>query len=358
MRGGLYQAAVIGAGLLGWGGIGHGQQAAPNPAGFLRLQSAVTLPGKAPDWDYLAYDAARHHLFIARRDDGLWVYDTQARRLIRKMPQTSGAGAALLIPALGRGYTTNEDGSTTVFVLATLAPLHRIKFAEDADSGTYDPVTGQIGFISADSQKLTFMDAKTLKLGASVALPSKKPDGSAADGAGHVLLAERDRDMLARIDVASGRVSDEWPLPGCSQPTGLAYDAANHRAFVGCRSAKPVLAVVDTDHGRVVTTMAIGHGNDGVVYDARRHMIITTNGIDGNIVVFGQDDADHYHFAQATTTRPNARTMAYDGATGQIFTVTAEGYVDPKAKINTGPSAFYPNGYYDNTFVVLTYTTF
>jgi hypothetical protein len=346
------------AGLLAAGARAvSAHEDAPDPAGFFRLQSAVKLAGKAPDWDYLAYDAARHHLFIARRDDGLWIYDTRARRLIRKMPQTKGAGATLLIPALGRGYTTNEDGSTTIFALATLTPLRRIKFAGDADSAAYEPVSGQIGFISADSQKLTFMDARTLKLGATVALASKKPDGAAADGAGHILLAERDRDMLARIDVASGRVVDEWPLPGCSQPTGLDYDGAHHRAFVGCRSAKPVLAVVDTDHGQVVATLALGHGNDGVVYDAARSRVITTNGIEGNIVVFGQDDADHYHFAEATTTRPSARTLAYDAAAGVLFTVTAEGYVDPKAKMNAGPSAFYPNGYYDGSFVVLTYSS-
>jgi hypothetical protein len=59
---------------------------------------------------------------------------------------------------------------------------------------------------------------------------------------------------------------------------------------------------------------------------------------------------------QTITTRPNARTMAFDAAAQQIFTVTAEGVVDPARKVNTGPSPFYPNGYFDDSFVVLTYT--
>ncbi len=325
------------------------------PASFFKLQSAVKLAGKSPDWDYLAFDAARHHLFIARRDAGLWVFDTLTQKLILKMPKSEGAGATLVVPELGRGFTSNEDGSTTVFALATLKPVARVKFAEDADAASYDPVTGNVAFVSADSQKITFMNAKTLKVGASVALASKKADGSAGDGAGHILLAERDRNMLARIDVATAKVTDEWPIIGCAQPTGLAQDQVNHRAFVGCRSAKPVLAVVNTDTGATVVTLDLGRGNDGVVYDAQRRNIIATNGVDGNIVVFHQDDADHYRLAQAVTTRPSARTMAYDAAAQKIFTVTAEGVVDPALKINTGPSPFYPNGYYDESFVVLTY---
>jgi hypothetical protein len=325
------------------------------PTGFYRLQTAVKLPGARPDWDYLAYDGARHHLFIARRAAGLWVYDTLSKRLIAKIPNTAGAGATTIIPELNRGFSANEDGSTTVFNLATLAPIKRLKFANDADAGSYDDVTGNIAFVSADSQKVTLVDPKTLQVGAQIAVPAKKADASAADGAGGLLLNERDRNMVLRIDLATAKISAEWPTTGCAQPTGMAIDPVHHRAFIGCRSNAPVLDVMNTETGQIVATLPIGRGNDGVVYDAKRARVITTNGIDGNIVIYHQDDADHYRLEQAITTRPNARTMAYDASTGRIFSVTAEGVVNPAEKVNTGPSAFYPNAYYDNSFVVLTY---
>jgi len=325
------------------------------PAGFYRLQSAVKLPGAHPDWDYLAYDGAHHHLFIARRAAGLWVYDTATNKLIRKIANTAGAGAATLIPQLNRGFSANEDGSTTVFNLTTLAPIKRVKFAEDADAGSYDAVTGKVAFVSADSQKVTFVDARTLAVGASVAVPAKKADASAADGMGGLLLNERDKNMVAHIDIASAKITAEWPTTGCAQPTGMAVDTAHHRAFIGCRSNAPVLDVMNTETGQIVATLPLGRGNDGVVYDAARARVITTNGIEANIVIFHQDDADHYHLEQAVTTRPNARTMAYDSANGRIFTVTAEGVVNPAEKVNTGPSAFYPNAYFDDSFLVLSY---
>ena len=328
---------------------------APIPPGFYRLSASTALPGKAPDWDYLAYDGPRAHLFIARRGAGLWVFDTRRQRVVKQIARTAGAGAALLIPALDRGFSVNGDGSATVFKLSTLAALRRIKFAEDSDSASYDPVSGRVAFLSSDSQRLTFMDARSLTITASLALPAKKADASAADGAGHILLNERDRAMVALIDPARAALLAEWPTTGCSQPTGMAVDTAGHRAFIGCRGARPVLLVMNTDNGAVVASLDLGRGNDGVIYDPMRRRIITANGVEGNLVIFHQDDPDHYHLEQAITTRPSARTLAYDASSARIFTVTAEGAVNPAAPVNTGPSAFYPNAYYDGSFVVLTY---
>ena len=328
---------------------------APIPAGFFRLASTVRLPGKSPDWDYLAYDQSRSHLFIARRGAGLWVFDTMHQRLVTRIADTAGAGATVLVPALGLGFAVNADGSTTVFDLARLVRLARVKFAKDADSGSLDPVTGRIAFISSDSRQVTFMDPHSYAITGRTALPAKKADGSAADGRGHILVNERDRGMVAQIDVAGAALTAEWSVTGCSQPTGMTVDIADHRAFIGCRGTSPVLAVMNTQTGAVVTTLPIGRGNDAVIYDPLRHQIIASNGIDANIVVFQQDDADHYRLAQAVTTRPNARTMAYDSQRHRLFTVTAEGVVNPAQPVNTGPAAFYPNAYYDDSFVVLTF---
>jgi hypothetical protein len=325
------------------------------PGSFYRLQSAVTLPGASPDWDYLAYDVPRHRLFIARRGAGLWAFDTRAHRIERLVLDTLDAGAAVLVPELERGFTTNEDGSTTVFNLKTLQPIQRIKFAEDGDAASYDAVTGRIAFISAESRLITFMDARSLKTLGHLVLESEKLDASVADGGGAFLINERDRNMVAKVDARTMKILAEWPTVGCSQPTGLAINAADHRAFIGCRGAVPVLAVIDTADGHIVTTLPLGRGNDGVVWDAARKQILATNGIDANIVVYRQIDPDHYRMEQAIATRPNARTIAFDPDLQKIFTVTAEGVVNPSEPINTGPSQFYPNAYYDNSFVVLTY---
>jgi hypothetical protein len=107
--------------------------------------------------------------------------------------------------------------------------------------------------------------------------------------------------------------------------------------------------------GKVVATLEIGRGNDGVVYDADSKRVFTSNGLDGNIVVYDQKGPDAYVFGGAITTRPIARTMALDPKTRKIFTVTAEGMVDPAKPVNKRAGSFYPNRYFDDTYTVLTY---
>ncbi len=322
---------------------------------FYRLESATPLKGATPEWDYLAYDPATANLFIGRRDAGLSVFDTHTNTVVKTIERSEGAGAILLLPELDRGYTTNEDGSTTVFNLTTLATLDRIKFADDADAGFYDSATRQIAFMSGDSKKITFVDAVNGKINAQLAMPSKKLEASVADGSGVMFTAERDRDMIARIDMRTHTVLAAWPTEMCAQPTGLAIDQAHSRLFIGCRGDKPVLAVMDSHTGHVITTLPLGRGNDGVVFEPVTSRIFASNGVEANIVIYKQDDADHYKLDQAINTRPNARTLAVDIKGNRLFTVTAEGFVDPAKPINTGPSAFYANRFYDNSFVVLTY---
>jgi DNA-binding beta-propeller fold protein YncE len=322
---------------------------------FHRLESAVTLKSAAPDWDYVTLDPARGYLFIGRRGEGVVVYDVKAKKAIRTLDNTGDANAIVLIPEFDRGYTTNGDGSTTAFKLSSLKTIDRIKIGEDADAATYDPVTKQVAFTMGDSKAIAFVDAKTGKVLDTLKMESKKLDGTAADGEGNLYMALRDRNSVVKIDVAARKVANEWKTEGCDEPTGLAYDRAHKRVLVGCRGKAPVLAVLDAESGKVVATVPIGRGNDGVIYDPDTHKVYTSNGVDANLVIYDQVGPDTYKLAEATTTRPYARTMALDPKTKKVYLVTAEGTADPAKKINTGVATFYPNRYHPDTFTVLTF---
>ena len=322
---------------------------------FYRLEASAVLKSPSPEWDYVTLDERRGYLFIGRRADGVTVYDVKAGRVVRTIANSDDANAVTLVPEFDRGYTTNGDGSTTAFRLSTLETIERIKLGEDADAGIYDPVTKQIAFTMGDSQKIAFLEAKTGKPLGALPMESKKLDGAVPDGEGHLFMALRDRNLVAKIDMAAHRLDAQWKTDGCEQPTGLAYDRAGQRIFVGCRGAKPVLAVMDAQSGRVISTHEIGRGNDGVVYDAAAHKVYTSNGVDANLVIYDQLDADTYVLSEATTTRPYARTMALDPKTKKVYLVTAEGTADPEKRINRAVAPFYPNRYYPDTFTILTF---
>ena len=323
---------------------------------FYHLESATMLKGKSPDWDYVALDMTRPYLFIGRRGDGAAVFDLATKKVVKTLEESEGAGAIRLVPEFDLGYTANEDGTTTMFKLSSLKTIKRVPFGKDSDSVFYDPKSKQLVFTMGDSEALAFVDAKTGNVSGTLKMDSHKLDGSAADGEGNMFVAERDKNRVAKVDVAQRKLIAEWPTDGCSQPTGLTYDEASKRIFVGCRGDKPVLAVLDAQSGKVVTTMPIGRGNDGIVFDSSTRQVYTSNGVDANLVIYAQVDPNNYKLVEAVTTRPYARTMALDPKTKKVYTVAAEGVADPSKKINTAVAAFYPNSYYDDTFSVLTYS--
>jgi DNA-binding beta-propeller fold protein YncE len=323
---------------------------------YYQLKSAVALLGKSPAWDYVVLGPRRERLFIGRRKDGVLVYDVRRQKPVTTIANAVGANKAILVPEYNLGYTANEDGSTTVFRLSTLKTLKRIRFGTSADSGFYDPVTHQIMFTMGDSKALAFLDARGGAVLATLPMDSEKLEAAAPDGAGNFFLAERDKNTVVRVSAKQHEVTGAWPVAHCEEPTGLAVDTLHGRVFVGCRGQEPVLAILNADTGNTIATLPIGRGNDGVIYDQGTGMIYTSNGVDANLVVFRQLDSDTYKLVEASTTRPGARTMAFDPITKAIYLVTAEGAVDPSRRVLTSVAQFYPNKYFDNSFVVLTYT--
>lgn len=322
---------------------------------FYHLGSAVTLPGKAPAWDYLTFDAARSRLFIGRRHDGVTVFDVTTHKVVATIADTEGANKAILVPQLDRGYTVNGDGSSTEFELASLKTIRRIRFGDDADAGSYEPVTGQIFFTMGDSGKVAFADARSGRLVATLPMSSHHVEASAPDGHGNLFVAERDRDAVLRIDARTHKVTATWPTAPCRQPTGLDYDPTSRRIFVGCRSDQPLLAVLNAETGTLVASLPIGRGNHGVAFNPATRRIYASNGLDANLMVIDQLGPDRYRLEQAVTTRPMARTLALDTQRGRVYLAAAEGGVDPAKKVDTAVAPFYPNFYFDDSFTVLAY---
>lgn len=350
MRSGLMFAAVLAAG--GWGLAAQAAQpGAPAPASVYHLASVVPFKGKSPGWDYVTLDGRTGRLFIGRRADGVTVYDTRAGKVIKTIDRSKLANGAVLAPEFDRGYTANGDGTVTIFRLSTLATIDRIKLGDSADAAYFDPASKLVIITRGDDHRLTFIDAKTGRITGDLVMQADELEGVAVDGRGGVFVSERDKTKVAKIDPVKRAVVAEWEIGGgCALPTGMAMDPATQRLFLGCKGDKPVLAVVDATDGRTVASVPIGRGNDGVVFDPAGKRVLTANGVDGNIVILDQLGPDAYRLEQAVTTRPIARTMAYDRVSRTIYTVAAEGLVDPSRPINTRAGTFYPNAFYDDSF--------
>jgi hypothetical protein len=276
----------------------------------------ITLGGEG-GWDYLTLDTEAHRLYVSRSTRVL-VIDTDSGKTVGEIPDTLGVHGVALIHKLGRGITSNgKDDSATLFDLKTLAPIAKVKTGGKPDALLFDTFSGLVFTFNGKNNDTTLIDPEKAAAVGTIALPGR-PEWGVSDGKGKIFVNLEDKNMIAVIDVAARGVLASWPLTGCDGPTGLALDGTNHRLFSACHSA--TLIVMDSDSGRVVQKLTIGHGVDDAAYDKQAGLVFTTNG-EGNISVIQQEGPDKYTSLANIATQKGARTMAFDAARHVIYTV-------------------------------------
>ncbi len=300
-----------------------------------QLKQKYVLGGEG-GWDYLTYDPAGKRLFISRGTH-VMVVDPAKGTVIGDIADTAGVHGIALAQDLGKGFTSNgRDNTVTVFDLKTLKETSKIKLADDAknpDAILYDSASKRVFTFNGRSNNATVIDADKGTLVGNIALTGK-PEFAAADGKGMVFVNIEDKGQLISIDAQKAVVVNTWPLTGCEEPSGLAIDAKHRRLFAGCHNK--VMAIVNADNGKVVTTVPIGDGVDANGFDPGTDLAFSSNG-DGTLTVVHEDSADKFTVAQNAETQKNARTMALDTSNHDVYLVTAEIEVTPPAKEGDRP---------------------
>jgi DNA-binding beta-propeller fold protein YncE len=86
-----------------------------------------------------------------------------------------------------------------------------------------------------------------------------------------------------------------------------------------------MMAIVNSDTGKVVATPAIGEGVDACAFDPATQLAYSSNGGGtGTVTVIHEDTPDTYTVVQNAESAPRARTMTLDPKTHRVYTVTAE----------------------------------
>ncbi|MHB8448717.1 MAG: YncE family protein [Rudaea sp.] len=278
--------------------------------------------GQPGGWDYLTYSADGHRLYVSRFDRVL-VVDADSGKIEATIPGTDGVHGVALVPALGRGFTSNGRADTlTEFDLATSKPLRTIPVeGKNPDALIYDAASRHLFAFDGGSHAASVVDPASGKLIAQIPLPGK-PEFAVSDGAGNVYVNIEDTAQLARIDSVANKVTAVWKLADCEEPSGLAIDIAHHRLFSVCQNQR--MSVTAADDGRHVASVAIGKGPDAAAFDAARGLVFSTNGRDGNLTIVHEDDADHYRILANVPTQVSARTLALDSDHNRVFTVAAK----------------------------------
>ena len=284
--------------------------------------SAPWSVGGAGGWDDLTVDAAGRRLFVTRSDH-VAVLGLEDGKSLGQVTPTSGVHDVALAPKLGKGYASNGRGdSVTVFDLKTLATTATIAIeGHNPDAIVFDEPSARVFTFNGHSHDATVIDTASEKAVATIAL-SGKPEFAVSDRKGRIFVNIEDRAELSEIDTKAAKVLATWKLADCEEPSGLALDVEHARLFSVCQNGH--LVVTDAASGRHVATVAIGSGPDGVVFDAQRHLVFSSNGEDGTLTIIHQQSADRYEVLQNLPTRKSARTLALDLKTHRVFLAAAD----------------------------------
>ena len=294
--------------------------AASSPAPGYHLLKRIGVGGEG-GWDYLLVDSAARRVYVTHATRVV-VLDADTGSVVGEVPDTSGVHGVALVPDLGRGFTSNGRSSTiTIFDLKTLKPLSEVKSTgENPDAILYDPASKRVFAFNGRSRNATAIDPATGAVVGTIALDGK-PEFGVSDGKGRIFSNLEDRSQIAVIDSRKLAVEKRWDLAPCEEPSGLAFDRKNGRLFVGC--SNKMMAMVDSESGRVVGTVPIGEGVDANAFDPESGLAFASCG-DGTVTAAHEDSSNKLTVVEVVQTQPRSRTMALDEKTHRLFLAGAK----------------------------------
>ena len=238
----------------------------------------------------------------------------------------------------------------TVFDLKTLKPTGKVKASGTPDAILYDSASGRVFTFNHGTNDTTAIDAKDETVAGTLALGGE-PEAAVADGKGHVFINIRSTSEIAEVDARSLKVLNRWPLAPGTRPTGLALDQAHRRLFSVCANQKMV--VMDADKGSVITTLDIGRGSDGCMFDPAKGLAYSSNGGDGTVTVVGESEPGQLKVLSTVATQASARTMTLDPKTHRLYLSAATAAPAPAAAAGEKAKTKGRRGMVPGSFVIV-----
>jgi YVTN family beta-propeller protein len=273
-------------------------------------------------WDYIAYDTKGDRLFVSRATR-VMVVDAAKGSLIAEIPDTPGVHGIAFNYELGKGYISNgRENTVTVFDLKTLKQISKIKVTgENPDAILYDSFSKRVFTFNGRSKNATAIDCAKDEVAGTIALGGK-PEFAVSDGKGTIFVNIEDKSQLCTIDPQKMAVVHTWSLAPGEEPSGLAFDAKNHRLFSVCDNK--LMIVMDSETGKVLDKLPIGEGVDGAAFDPEENLAFSSNGGSGTVTVVHEESADSFKVVQTVRTEKSARTITVNPTNHALFLPAAE----------------------------------
>lgn len=294
----------------------HEQDAAFVPSA---MHIEARYPGPDGGWDFSSIDPVHRRLYVSR-SNGVTALDLGTGRMTPLLVSGSRThvalpvndGADILVTDGGSGGAFIADAQTGAIRVSTIAT------GAKPDAAFVEPTTGLAWVMDNNNGGVALIDTRAGRLVGRIAVTGAL-ESPVSDGRGRVFVTVEDHSEIVVIDARRRAVVAHYPLAGCEEPTGLAYDDRDQRLVAEC--ANGIAKIVSGRDGRVLASIPIGPRPDGLVVDARRNLVFAPTGGDAAMTII---DPARMVALGAVPTRTGARSGALDPQTGDVYLPSGE----------------------------------
>lgn len=327
----LCLALVIAAAMAATGSMALAQH--EHGTGPYRVLKTAKVGGEG-GFDYVSADAAGRRLYIARSGAGarITVFDLDTLEPAGEIPVSGTTAHGVAVdPKVHHGFVTSKP--VMMFDTKTLMTIKTIDVQGNPDGIFFDPFNERVYDLSHSAPNVTVIDAKDGSVVGTIDIGGA-PEQTVSDGAGHLYIDIEDKGAIAVVDAKTLAVTAKYDLEGKGGTcAGLAIDTEHHILFATCR-APQAMVILSADDGRIITTLPIGLGTDGAVFNPAT-MEAFSSQTDGTLTVVKENSPTSFEVEQNVTTMPTAKTLTLDKKTNHIL-LTAAQFGPPPADAPTG----------------------
>lgn len=278
--------------------------------------------GGAGGFDYVYADSAGRKLYVPRSGNPgrVAVYNLDTLAAEGEIPDAKGVHGAAVSDKTHHGFASSNP--VLMWDTKTLKTIKTIDVQGAPDGIMHDAFNDRVYIWSHRAPNGTVINPEDGSIVGTIDLGGA-PEQAASDGKGHIYVDLEDKDAIAVIDAKTLQVTGKYDLTGKGGTcAGLAMDQKNRILFATCRNPQ-TMVVLKADNGEIITTLPIGAGTDGAVFNPKT-MEAFSSQRDGTLTVVKETSPTSFAVEQNVQTMTGAKTLTLDEKTGRILLIAAE----------------------------------
>ncbi len=271
----------------------------------------------------MAVDLHRRRLFVAELgNNSVDVIDIASGYLLHRFSGLKAPQGVAYIPSSDAIVIANaDDGSVNFYSAGDFTALGVLSLANDADNVRVDPRSGHV-IVGYGEGGLAIIDPATRSKRQDIKLPGHPESFQIDSLSDRAYVNVPDAGQIAVTDLAAGRQTASWTVPGLAENFPMALDDSGATIATVFRSP-PRLVFLDSRTGAVTGSYSTCADADDVFFDAKRHRVYVSCGA-GAVDVFSHDTTDTRQIARIQTS-PGARTSLFIPELDELYVAVRAG---------------------------------